>query len=843
MEFKTPFTDFSNGEVSDRNLVLSLNPETAKGLTLMENFYTTKTKGFRRRAGTLKGSSPQYIVSSVYNNVRSIPFYIGDDLSFVALMYVSTYQENEDADLGAAYTATGLDISPTFLNLTFDFFKVETTSILGQTERYLNTVTLPLDPTQIFTPLLKEILIPETTSLEWTDLYGFRTTSFQNLLLMCHDSGSVEPFFFSYAADTNVIFPSLHKVGLNQTNRDFYPNAYLSSVLGVPFEQSNLNPNLALRFQRIGSDPNQFTVTAQYFSPVTGAFENWSTVTSVTDKSHPFKNFNTYIRVTIGASVYILRYIITGSTRLEDLSDTTAPGYADSHTFALVVDDGDASQDLFTVVGASGVRTQDFNMETFNLKQGYPDNVLFLDQRLLFFRKGRIFNSQTGNAFFFNQYRFSTTLLDFVSLEVTVPPSTLGYVQRPFLVPYTGVKIASDPFDFIPSVEFLSSKSWVNKSDVLEVGNLSGTTNISGVEDSIYAFNSIKASLGNTLSSRSSLTVKAKNISLFLDQTNLKVYGYFFDGRQRQYISQDLNKLNEDIVRHNFIPQGALDFNTLKITEMSFNVDEDTVYFLLKPSNQIICLRIEREDGVLSWSRLTLGNFDTSVVDIRSSSYVRTNGAQGVQYFVTKKQNQFYLERIADTYPYDEMNVAEVLGSIQIDDLPVYLDFATRYIEALNDTFTIDLFYANKTVDVFAEGFWIKDVSVSSLGVIVLDREVESFVVGFRYKSKAQTMHLEPPVGRIGGSLDMIKHINRQHLRLINSYAGLIGTKNGTNLEKIPYDADNMVVGVSLKLFTGDKEVSTQQESSDDVRCYIETDAPYPFELTAWTIKGEVNDG
>ena len=80
------------------------------------------------------------------------------------------------------------------------------------------------------------------------------------------------------------------------------------------------------------------------------------------------------------------------------------------------------------------------------------------------------------------------------------------------------------------------------------------------------------------------------------------------------------------------------------------------------------------------------------------------------------------------------------------------------------------------------------------------------------------------------------------HLRLNKSYGGFICTHNLDVIEKLPYDNDRMIVDDSLKLFSGELVIHIVQESSPENSVYIESDAPYPFELLAMTVKGESNE-
>src|SRR5690606_34731024 len=113
--------------------------------------------------------------------------------------------------------------------------------------------------------------------------------------------------------------------------------------------------------------------------------------------------------------------------------------------------------------------------------------------------------------------------------------------------------------------------------------------------------------------------------------------------------------------------------------------------------------------------------------------------------------------------------------------------------------------YANTSVDVLADGFWISDVPVDGSGNIILDREVRSLVVGYRYKSRLRSLDLEPNfAGGSGEVLHWLKSINYVHIRMHRSYGGWICAHDVNQLERIPYENDDMIVHNSLKLFTGD---------------------------------------
>lgn len=859
-DFKHPFIDFSRGEVEDKLLVLSTAQEDRKSISYSENGGTTKTKGLGRRTGTIKENRVKWTVSEDHSTVRSISLYVGKGKSFLINMYVIKYGNLTDAEKLAF-----LDLVPDVgtipddrLFMNFDFY-----SDNGESLTFVNGFPLPLDVNYI-----DEVadFYPGVLNNDWTNVDGFRFAKYKNFMIFTHESGGVEPFVASYNGSIFEYF--LYSNGLFKTSTGYYPTQDISAPFNVPFNVSNLNPDVALRIERVvGSDEATFYVRAMYYDPSTKTYINWEDydepLSSVPGaRIHPLKGFNKFLRVTIGGNSYVLKYGLTIKPSrpfgeyVENIWDTTDPDYNDEHIFYLVLD-APTANNLYAITASGAVKTTtDFQIESFNKIEGYPDNVIFHQQRLLFNRDDRIFNSNVGNAFFMHQYRFPQTVIHgikFVEAE-DLPTNPGTWVEKevkyPLLLNYTGIKTDQDAFDFFPFASSFSEKAWMQSSEVLEYGTFSEVLNIKPVQDAIYSFNNLDSGTGTSKGSRKSLSLRAGDFTLFVGGDNKTLRDYYFDGRARTYVSNDLNQLNKEIIKHlSELYSDKLSDEDFFIKEISFDDDNDTIYLVIGPTNALISFRYNNTDGISSWSRVTLGghDLDGGYVEVHSAAFLRNDTSQSSMFFVTKRDGVFYNERQAKPYSHKQMNAALVYGAANVlpKHLPVYLDFSERQVaEVATHSWTVSEYFFDKTVDVFADGFWIKNVEVGSAGELILNREVNTIVVGFRYKSKWKTMAVEPSIGGLSGSsLDMNKHINHHHLRLHNSYGGSIGHSDGSYLERIPYDSTNMLVGTGLELYTGPAEISPDQDVDEDVQGYIETDAPYPFELLAWVIKGEVNDG
>lgn len=834
-KFNKSFLDFSSGEISPNSLHRVVSEELNKGVSYLENAFTNSDKSLERRTGTLKVTKTKYPVDPSNPSVRLLPLFIGRGVSFIGMMYVvdTTGWDNQMkddlyADSGILYPTDGDKI------LVIDWYKSS-----GSGDTYSNTLVIYLDTnTSIPSISLYAGVYPKTASNEWVDLYGFNFAYFQNMCVATHSTGCVEPFVFFYRQGTTSGMSWFnHRDGLNVTNPDYWPNSDISRAISVPFDKANANPNTALKLEKLGD--TDIKVTAQWYDKSTSSYGDWSTTNNLEDpvpKPHPLRNRIDYLRVTILANSYILRYMGSEvSPGVYDLVDDLT--LYDSHKFSLHID-ADGSDGLWTVI-SNPVTTSDFNLESFNITSGYPDNCIFFDQRLVFIRDGVFYNSNVGNAFLFNQYRFPQAKVMGAEIYTPLIGSTeLRYL--PLLIDYSGQKVASDAFDFTPLTDSMVDNSWVNKSQNLEFGTYTEVNNISGLEDSMYSYNSIKSLLGTNNGSKRSVSIKAGSDTIFIDGNNRSARNYYYDGRTRRYHSDNLFDINPDIVKH--LMPDSVNEEDVFIKEVSYNVDSSTIYFVIGPHNALIGCTYSRDSNVLSLHRVTLGG--ESRVEVYSSAFVRNDKSLSVNYIATQRDGEFWLERFAYKYNKEEMNAFEVFGgSVQPHYLPCYLDFASRFVGSISGTFNIGMDYAGKSVEAFGDGFWIGTLPVDSLGNITLDRNVRTLVVGYKYGTDIIFLECEPNVGgTLGEMLHALKSYEYVHLRLNKSFGGKIANISVNELEKIPYENDDMIVGQSLKLFTGSVDVHLNQRSSVNNKVRIFTDAPYPFEIVGVLFKGEVNE-
>jgi len=846
--FTKAFTDFSFGEIDSNNVNIVSDPRQSKGGGLLDNVTLSDDRGFERRTGTLNVATTKYPVDTDNQNVVTHSFFVGKGLSFVCMMYIVDTTDLTSAQLTELENSESTTAIPDDSKvLVMDWYKSE-----GFTDTFINTTSICIDAENRPTPgegYFKSVRVRDNS---WFDLYGFSTTSFQNLLVFTHSSGSVMSFVMYYI-DSEVeanrkISYFAHNDGLNITNREYWTDQDVSNAFSRPFETANLNPRVALFFERAtapySSNDVWFRVTPQYFDKDEDGWFDWTTGDFPRAQSeNPLGKRCDFLRITILNVTYILVYEGTylTDTTTDHVNNMTA---FNDHLYRVVAQTTASGGDLTTIVGTDGRIVTDFNVEAFSITNGFPENAIFYDQRLVYVRDGRYFNSAIGNAFFFNQFRFIQDEIEAVFVRADNGSLLLESDTSRLLVEYSNTKLINDPFDMTPLSSVIVDSSWINKGEEIEVGTYSEINTISGIDDSVYGFSSVKATFRGNYGSKKHISVKAGQDTVFVHGSDKELRNYFYNGQTRSQSSTNLNSLNRNLIR-GLAANSRLSDTSLEISEVTFNQDTNTLYTIVRPNNTLLGCVYDRSSSKLCWHRINISSARGFKVDVTSSCFLRNDKSDSFTYITTKRGDLFYLEKFAKAYEPDNFNAFAVYGgTTQVSDLPYYLDFSKGFVGATSDTWNIGLEYADTTVSVLADGFWIDDVECSSTGEIVLDRVVRTIVVGYKYKSRFRTLDVEPVFGgEVGNVLHHLKSINYVHLRLVHSYGGSICTGNNlSNLEKIPYDMDDMIVDTNLMSFTGALDIHLSQDAGQKNNVYLETDAPYPFRVEAIVIKGESNE-
>ena len=172
-----------------------------------------------------------------------------------------------------------------------------------------------------------------------------------------------------------------------------------------------------------------------------------------------------------------------------------------------------------------------------------------------------------------------------------------------------------------------------------------------------------------------------------------------------------------------------------------------------------------------------------------------------------------------------------------------FLDDALQYDGPPTDTVSGLWHLAGQTVSVLADGVPIHNLTVSQGGRITLPDAASKVLVGFRYKSRIRTLHIE--AGAQGGTAQgQIGRVFEITARLQNAIGGTYGTdlmaENG-GLDPIPYRSADEPLDTAIPLFNGDKRLPFDGEWDRDRYIVIEHDEPLPFTLTALIVGQRVS--
>jgi hypothetical protein len=128
-------------------------------------------------------------------------------------------------------------------------------------------------------------------------------------------------------------------------------------------------------------------------------------------------------------------------------------------------------------------------------------------------------------------------------------------------------------------------------------------------------------------------------------------------------------------------------------------------------------------------------------------------------------------------------------------------------------------------------------------GAITLENPASKITVGYRFKSRIRTLHVE--AGAQGGTAQgQIGRVFEITARLQNAIGGTYGTDlmhDNNLLDPIPYRSADAPLDTAVPLFSGDKRLPFDGEWDRDRYIVIEHDEPLPFTLTALIIGQRVS--
>jgi len=278
------------------------------------------------------------------------------------------------------------------------------------------------------------------------------------------------------------------------------------------------------------------------------------------------------------------------------------------------------------------------------------------------------------------------------------------------------------------------------------------------------------------------------------------------------YTAPDLTILSEHIT-HPGIVQGA------------YVASPDLMIWYARTDGHIAAMTYERDQQVVGWHHHFVGG-NGAVKHCASIP-----GGEGDELWLI-------VERYIDGgwKRHIEVGMQGLLDGAPLEDA-FFLDNALLY-DGPPATIISGLWHLNnELVSVLADGVPLYDLAVSN-GIIELQVPASKVLIGYRFKSRIKTLHVE--AGAQGGTAQgQIGRVFEIIARLQNSVGGTFGSEgqlaNG-KLDPIPYRSADEPLATPVPMFSGDRVLPFDGEWDRDRYIVIEHDEPLPFTLTALVI-------
>lgn len=444
-----------------------------------------------------------------------------------------------------------------------------------------------------------------------------------------------------------------------------------------------------------------------------------------------------------------------------------------------------ATQMAATVVktfekSGSGNAVTTWNEGAFSDRRGHPRTCTFFQQRLWFastsYEKQRIWGSQIAD---FENFETGANDGDAIAIDLASDQ------QNEILWLRSEKRLLCGT----------SANEWTIGAD-----NLNGAVTPSNVNAKVHTF----------MGSDAQPSIMAGNKFLFLTRNTKRLQSFFYNFQIDGYDSDEVTKLAEHIT-------------TGGIVQMSYQQVRDQIVWKIRGDGQLVGLVYNEEDNVVAFFRrksetLSFESVATTYGDDEDEVWVVASAT------IDGGTKRFIMRRSTRTTTKEDM---------------VYLDAAITKTGASSTTWSGFDHLEGESIDVLADGWVQKDVTVSG-GSITLSSAAEKVTGGIRMASKYRSLNIEAPTGD-GTSKGKKKRIARIDLGLLNSLGGKYGivrqdAPNNQDVE-VTYDKLDRIMGVSLlgsspDLVSGVFPLTMPEGAFTEVDVLIEQDDPLPMTIT-----------
>lgn len=441
------------------------------------------------------------------------------------------------------------------------------------------------------------------------------------------------------------------------------------------------------------------------------------------------------------------------------------------------------------VGGATASPTDDWQMALFG-GTDQPTTVSLFENRLVFGGasegKAEIMTSMTGNIFFFMEQRF---------LQATDKANDqLG-------LNFYGEISDLDPYRFSITSDRYSTTKFVYGGKSLFVGTTEGVYSITGGEKILSRTSNQVSKEADVICDNVQPTA-VENAFVFADEVG-RVFSMQYSFDIRGYAITELTGTYQPI---------------LGIGNMVYDIYNSTLWIgqrslSILPDAKLVGVTLVPSLNILAWHKTDVYASSFSLAPNRSLSFIGRNEAGGnfmVEYFdeVTGYEEptpRLYLTQTQQANPIGVVQFA-LLADAEV----------TIFEYVINSGITTYTYHSKVTLD--------------SVGRTTLEPN-KYYYVGIARKATLETLSPAVPASS-GDGLDALGRIDRVTLRTRNTTGGSIGTREN-------YMADIFALA-DTQPYSGVKQVSLDCGQDLENTVIIETEEPYPMEISSLVYRGQV---
>lgn len=425
-------------------------------------------------------------------------------------------------------------------------------------------------------------------------------------------------------------------------------------------------------------------------------------------------------------------------------------------------------------VGSSNA-TKKWAFGAWNETSGYPDNVVFFKERLVYSRDILLWFSVVG---------------DFDNFALR---------DGDVLAPDMGINltILSNQFNGI---------RWMYPLDDLVLGT-QGTIHIVSPNTTQQVFSASNIQSRSVLG-RGSLPVPAVQLDkslLFVQRSGQNLLSVAFDININGYNTVDLSLISEHLFR-------------VGVRAIAYQERPDNILWVVRTDGKLVALTINQNQEVRGWHIHDIGGNG----EVESVAVIpNTDGDEDDLWLTVKRTINGATKRYVEYMGQYFQDQSDTTNAFFVDSGITYNGVATTTITGLSHL-------EGETVNVLVDGASHPDRTVSS-GQITLQRSGQVVHVGFNYQSIMTTNSFEAGAAK-GTSVNKTKRINRVKIGFFETSAAKVGDSE-SDVKIVSFRSGSDAMNEPVPLFTGVKDVTNTGNYKDEAQLTVIQDLPLPMTI------------